>query len=514
MDTSKRVAQNTIILYARIVITLLISLYTTRLTLSVLGEENFGLFGLVGGSIAMLGFLNASMASATQRFMSFAQGTGETDKPKRIFATSIFIHLITSVVVLLVLEVMGYFYFHGILNIAENRQSVAWYIYQFMVISTLFTIVSVPYEAVMTAHENMLSYAVLSIIESILKLLIVSALAYSTLDHLLLYGGLMAALPIFLLLLRQLYCHRHYTECTMDLRKYYDKNLFQQMSHFGAWSFLGTASTLIANYGQSVVLNIFFGTAINASQSIANQLNGQLSVLAANMLKALNPLIDKSAGAGNRTLMLKATLMGSKLSFFLIMALHIPVIIEMPFILQSWLHTVPASAIIFCRLLLARSLIEHLFFPLVSAIAAVGDIKAYQITSALLTLAPLPVSFYLLQTGFPDYYLYLVFLVYAALASMVILYYAVKNCKLQLADFFFNVLLRCAACFIIVFSLACIPYFYLPTGWQRCVVTFCLSSLSYLLAIWFFGFSTMERQKIAELIFSLFKKLGTKKCLP
>ena len=513
MQTSRRVAKNTGILYARMLITVFISLYTTRLTLTALGADNFGLFGLVGGTIAMLGFLNSSMASTTQRFMSFAQGAGEIDKLKRIFNMSVILHLATAFLVLFILEIAGYFFFHDILNIAENRVEVGKLIYQFMIISTLFSIISVPYEAVITSHENMFFYAVLGLVESILKLAIAYSITYSTYDHLLMYGFLMAVLPVFILILKQIYCHMKYQECSINMRRHFDKSLLNQMTSFGAWSFLGSASTMIANYGQGIVLNVFFGTSINAAQGIASQLSGQLGVFSVNMLKALNPLIDKSAGAGNQDLMLKATMMGSKLSFFLIMVFHIPILIEMPYILMLWLKNIPDSTVIFCRLLLARSLIEHLFFPLVSAIAAVGNIKSYQVSSSILTIIPLPVSYYLFQIHYPPYTLYIVFFIYAIIASIIILYYAIKNCQLSFSRFMVNVMARCGCAFVAVFIISLIPQYYMDPEFNRFIYTILLSSISYLFIVLFLGFSSEEREKIKQLISTFFKQFGTKKCL-
>ncbi len=514
MQTSKRVAKNTGILYAKMLITIFISLYTTRLTLSALGANNFGLFGLVGGVIAMLGFLNSTMASATQRFISIAQGAGEIENVKRIFNMSVLLHWVTAAFVLIILEVAGHILFNGTLNIAENRIEVATLIYQFMVISTLFTIISVPYEAVITSHENMFVYAILGFIESIFKLAIAYSLTYSSYDHLLTYGFLMAVLSVFMLILKQIYCRWKYQECLINIRRYFDKNLLKQMTNFAGWSFLGSTGSLLANYGQGIVLNIFFGTTANAAQAIANQLNGQLSAFSANMLKALNPLINKSEGAGNRDLMLKATIIGSKLSFFLIMAFHIPILIEMPFILKIWLHNVPEFTVIFCRLLLIRILIENLFYPLVSAIAAVGNIKGYQIYSSLLMIFPLPVSYFLYTLQQPAYTIYLVFIIYTILASAIIFYYAIKQCQLSFSVFMLNVIVRCGCAFFLVFVISLIPhYFFIGPDLIRLTLTVLVSGITYLAIVYFLGFSNEERWHIKKLGSLIFKKIGIKKCL-
>ena len=371
MTAVHRVAKNTGILYIRMAITVFISLYSTRLILTALGVEDFGLYALVGGLIAMLGFLNSSMAAATQRFMSFAQGAGEINKVKSIFNMSTLLHVVIAIAVALVLEVAGYFFFNGLLNIAADRLAVANWVYQFMVVSTLFTIISVPYEAVITSHENMLFYAVIGVVESILKLAIALyitygtmhlpvglsisteqvGITYSTFDNLIIYGFLMAVLSILMLIVRRVYCHRKYAECEFNFKKYYDKDLFKQISHFAGWSFLGSASSMIANYGQGIVLNVFFGTAVNAAQGVAAQLSGQLGAVSNTLIKALNPMIAKSEGAGDRALMLKATMMGSKVSFFLVMIFYIPFLIEMPLILKLWLKNIPDFAIMFCQCL-------------------------------------------------------------------------------------------------------------------------------------------------------------------
>lgn len=528
MKAVHRVAKNTGILYIRMAITVFISLYSIRLILEALGVDDFGLYALVGGLIAMLGFLSSSMAAATQRFMSFSLGAGDIDKVKRIFNTSTILHVGIAIIVVIVLEIAGYIFFNGLLNIADDRIEVANWIYQFMVVSALFTIISVPYEAVITARENMLFYAILGIVESILKLTIALYISYGTLelpvglsvsegqiqisygtfDILMIYGFLMAVVSIFVLTVYRIYCHIKYAECEFNLKKYYDKYLLKKISHFAGWSFLGSASGRIANYGQGIVLNIFFGTAINAAQAVAAQISGQLGAFSSTLIKALNPMITKSEGAGNRTLMLKASMMGSKVSFFLIMPLHIPMLIETQFILKLWLKNVPDFAIIFCQLLLVRCLIEQLFIPLTSAISAEGNIKKYQIVSSILTFLPLPVSYLFFKFDYPAYTLYVVFIIYTILASSVILHFAKINCQLSVSGFIRNVIGRCVAAFILVFAFSLIPYFLIAPGYMRLMGVMLTSIFSYLIIVFFIGFSSDEQIKIKKFAMFSFKKIG------
>jgi O-antigen/teichoic acid export membrane protein len=511
MQAIHRVAKNTAILFIRMAITVFISLYATRLILAALGVADFGLFNVVGGVIAMLSFLNNSMSTATQRFMSFAQGAGDLEKVKRIFNMSIILHAGIGVLMVFVLEIAGYFFFNGILNIAPDRVSVGKIIYHFMVVSTFFTVLSVPYEAVITSHENMLFYAVLGVLESVLKLGIALYITGSSHDHLVAYGFLMACSSIFLLILRRIFCHRYYAECELNFRKYYNKNLMKEISSFAGWSLLGSTSSMVAAYGQGIVINVFFGTIINAAQGIANQVSGQLGVFAGTMQKALNPMIDKSEGSGNRQLLLKASMMGSKLSFFLLMLTFIPVLIDMPFIFSIWLKNVPQYAIIFCRLLLIRNLIEQSYTTLTATIAAVGNIKSFQISTSVFNIIPLIIAYFLFANGYPAYSLYIIFIIYSLLQSVIVMYYAKIKCGMSISQYIKEVIFRCIFSFAIIISFAIIPMFMLNEGYIRLFIVLTISFISTIIVTWFIGFSNEEKGMIINIKDGIFKKIGFKK---
>lgn len=503
MQAANRVAKNTGILYARMAITVFISLYATRLILAALGVADFGLFNVVGGIIAMLGFLNSSMAAATQRFMSFAQGAGDLEKVKRIFNMSTVLHVIIALLMIVVLEIAGYFFLNGILNIAPERVEVAKTIYHFMVVSTFFTVLSVPYEAVITSHENMLFYAILGILESVLKLGIALYITYSAFDHLVAYGFLMAALSIFLLILRRIYCHRYYVECVLQLRHYYDKPLLKEISGFAGWSLLGSATSMGAFYGQTLVLNIFFGTTVNAAQGIAAQISGQLGVFALTLTKALNPLIDKSEGAGNREMMLKATLLGTKVSFFLLSFLYVPFLIEMPYLLHLWLKNVPDFTVTFCRLLLFRNLIEQLFIPLTNAISAVGNIKSFQKISGILNLTPIIAAFLFFSLGFPAYSIYVAFILFSVAQFFNVLYFSKINCGLSLSMFYKNIVFRCFLVFSLSLFITYLISLFLEQGFFKLVTIVVVGGVSYLLFLWIVGLTEYEKKIAIKLKNSL-----------
>lgn len=510
MGAADRVVKNTGILYARMGITMFMSLYTTRIILVNLGVTDFGIFNLVGGAIAMLTFLNTAMAAATQRFMSYAEGAGDEKKLKSIFNVSVILHILIAIVILVVLEIIGHLMFKGVFKIPLDRIDSAKIVYQCMVVSTLFTIVSVPYDAVINAHENMFLYAVLGVLESVLKLATAFYLVHTSHDKLVMFGLFTALTAIFLLIVRRIYCKRNYKECELKFKVYYDKVIFKDLTNFAAWSFLGASTSMVTNYGQGILMNTFFGPIVNTAQGIANQVSGQLSVFAGTMQKALNPVIGKSEGAGDRSLMLKASMIGSKVSFFLLMLFFIPVLIEMPYIFRMWLKDVPQYAIIFCRLLLIRNLIEQLFTTLGSSISAVGNIRKYQIFRSLLNFVPLIAGFILFKMGYSPSALYVVFIIYALLGAGITVYFAKYNCNLSISFYFKDVILPCVVLFILISAISYTPLIVLNEGLLRLMVVLCVSTMAFLILVWFFGFSKNERKGISVMVVSLYSKIFKK----
>ena len=503
MRELKRVAKNTGILYIKMGLTIFISLYTTRLVLATLGLDDFGLFNVIGGAIALLGFLNASMSSATQRFMSFSLGAGKIQDIKIIFNMSILLHIIIACIIFIILEIAGYFFFNGILNIHPGRIYAAKIVYQFMILSTIFSVISVPYNALLNAHENMIFYAISGTIETILKLVIAITITYINADKLIYYGLFMTLIPILILIIDRTYCIRKYPESRINITANFDQKKLKEMSGFAGWTLLGSSSSMIAQYGQGIVLNIFFGTRINAAQGIANQISGQLGAFASTMLKALNPIIDKSEGAGNRKLMLDSAMLGSKVSFFLLMFFFVPVLIDMPYIFNIWLKEIPEYAIIFCRLYLIRNLIDQMFVTLSSTIGAVGKIQKYQITTSILYVLPLIITYILFTVGYPPYILYIVFIFFALIMASVNMIYSRRICNLSVYEYFNKVILRCLISFLIVFVFASIPVFLFEVGIVRFVCIMLMTVLSFFITIWHLGLSLEERKEIRYLFMKL-----------
>lgn len=427
-STVTHVIKNTCYLYVRMGVTIFISLYTTRLILQALGASDFGIFSIVGGAIAMLGFLNISMASTTQRFMSYAEGAGDHARKAVIFNVSVLLHLIVAIIAGIALLAVGHFFFNGILNIPVERIFAAKVVYGSLIISTLFTVMTVPYDAVLNSHENMRYYALVGILESVLKLCVAFTCIHTSQDKLIVYGILMACIPLITLTIMRIYCHGHYAECTLSFRRYFDRNTMREMAGFAGWNLMGTMVTVVSIQGHGILLNHFFGILLNAAHGITTQLNGQLQALSSGMSKALAPVMDKSAGAHNRELFLKSIVYGSKFTTALFLVIATPVFLYTPPILTLWLKNVPEWTVVFIRFQLLRTFMDIMCVSVPRAIASSGQIRKYKVMESLANALQLPLIYMAFRMGFPPYSLYVVYFVCGGVMTYSVALYCAKSC--------------------------------------------------------------------------------------
>lgn len=442
MSSSNKVAINTLILYARMLITMGISLYSTRLILNALGAVDYGVFNLIAGLIAMLSFLNTAMATSTQRYLSFHQGKEDVLMQKKIFRNSFLIHIVIGSIVVICLEITGIFLFDGFLNIPLNRQEIAKTVFHFMTLTVFFNVVSVPFTGTLVAHENMLWVAIVNIIETLLKLAIAVLLVYISSDKLIVYGILTAVSSIISFFLYGYYCFRKYEECTLKDLGTTDKKMIRELTSFAGWNLFGSICALGSGQGLAVLLNLFLGTVINASYAIANQVASQLNFFSATLLRAINPQIMKSEGAGDRERMLRLSMMASKFGFFLLAIVAIPCIFEMSSILKFWLKNVPQYTVIFCQLILIGTLTNQLTIGLQSAIQATGKIKAYQSIIGTVILLNIPISYFLLKFGYPPYAVLISFIMIEMIACSLRLYLLKLIAGLSITQYFKRVFLK------------------------------------------------------------------------
>lgn len=511
MQHAKRVMKNTGFLYGKMIFTVFISLYSTRLILNALGAVDYGIFTLVAGVISMLSFINGAMIIATQRYMSISLGAGDKEKTKAVFSTSVLLHLAIGIFIVIALEIAGLFLFNGGLKIPPERVYTAKIIFHFMVLSTFFTINAVPYDAAINAHENMLFDAITGVFEALMKLAIAIILVYSDSDKLILYGVLMASLTILVRLIKSFYCMRKYEEVRVKVKNHVSKPLFTEMISFAGWNLFGLFCTVLKNQGMAILLNISYGIIVNAAYGIANQVNANIRAFSSNMLKALMPQITKSEGSGDRKRMLRLSLFASKMSFFLLAFFSIPIIIEMPFVLKIWLKTVPENSVIFCQLILLLTMLYQITIGTMTAVTSVGNIKSFQIAVGALEIFNLPVAYLLIKIGLPAYSVFLGSIFMEFVASGIRVYYAHRIAGLDIRDYFLNTWLRSILTAAVTAAAAFLVSYFLPQGIVRALLVGVTSTVLMVLLVRFFVLNSFESGKITEIVQSVYNKLSGKK---
>ncbi|MFE3869267.1 oligosaccharide flippase family protein [Flavobacterium sp. LS2P90] len=507
MKGSKLIIKNTGILYVKTFITMGIALYSTRVILNTLGAVDYGLFSLIAGVIAMLTFLNNSLSSSTQRFLEFNLGAGQQKKLSEVFNASVFLHLLVGLIVVLLVEGVGYIAFEKILIIPVDRMYAARAIFHFMVISTFFTIISVPYDAIINAHEHMLFDSIVGIIQSFGILFIAIFIQQVNTDKLIWYGLLMASLIFVLLIIRRIYCRVLYAESKINFKTHLNRATIKEMLTYASWTFFGAITSMFGAYGMIIVLNSFFGAKVNAAYGIAAQLNGQINVFSATMMKALNPQIVKSEGSGERNRMIKIAMTGSKMSFFLLAFFAIPFILEAPYVLKLWLINPPEYTIVFSRLVLIVAMFSQLSMPIGKIVNAVGNIKHIEVYSSIIYIMVLLVAILLFNLGFPPFYVYFIQILSEILLLVIRTRFANKMADMKIQDFIDlvlkPVLIVTLSALIITF---CIQFF-MNESFLRLLITISISSAVFLISLNFWGLALEEKQYINDVFCKIKKKV-------
>ncbi len=498
MQAAKKVALNTGITYARMILTMGISLYSTRIVLNALGSIDYGIFNLIAGIVAMLSFLNVAMTASTQRYLSYHQGGKDVQMQVKVFTNSFLLHILIGIIVVVCLEIAGFFLFDGFLNIPVDKIPVAKTIFHFMSVTVFFTIMSVPLTALLNAHENMIVIAVVGLIEVLLKLAIALSLLVILTNKLFFFGILTASLSIFTFAMFAFYCFRKYQECTLRGVFDYDKKLISELTSFAGWNLFGTICSLGRTQGLAILLNIFFGATINAAYGIANQVAAQLNFFSATLLQALNPQIMKSEGAGDRARMLKLSMMASKFGFFLLAFIAIPAVFEMKSILTFWLSNVPDYTVVFCQLILIATLANQLTIGVQSGLQATGRIKLYQMVVGTTILMNVPISYMLLKIGFPAHSVLLSFIGIELTACCLRLYFLKSIAGLVIRNYIERVFLKEL---IPIITIVLVSYFFTTVlkGFNyRFLLTITGASISFVISIYFTGFCKDEKELLVQ----------------
>ena len=493
-DTSsanKRIAKNTLVLYVRMLFTMGISLFTSRVVLQTIGVEDYGISSVVGGVISMFTFINAAMVSSTQRYLNFELVRGDANQLRSVFSTSLQIHALIALAIIVLSETVGLWFLNEKLVIPEARMTAAMWVYQCSILSCAVSIMSTPYNAVIVAHEKMSAFAYISILDVSLKLLVVYLLVVLPFDKLIILAILNLLVQLFIRYIYTLYCHRHFPESYFQFR--FNKTLFKEMFGFAGWSFWGNLAAILYTQGLNMMLNIFFGPIVNAARGIAVQVQSAVQQFVGGFQTALNPQITKNYASNNLPQMHSLMFRSARFSFLLLFFLSLPVLMETNFILTLWLKTVPDDAVIFTQIMICISLIYTTANPCIIANQATGKVKIYQMVVGGILLLILPISYVVLKLGAPAYSVFIVHFCIESLAQFSRMYMLRKLIHLPLWQYMKNIYIPIVSTVVIAIILPLVVRMQVAEGWLRFLAVGFTCVLSVGASSYFIGFTKQER---------------------
>lgn len=505
-ENTKRIAKNTLMLYVRMLFGMLVSLYTSRVVLQALGVEDYGIYNVVGGFVAMFSMISASLSSSVSRFLTFELGKGDVDALKRVFSTSLSIHVVLSVIIVLLAETVGIWFLNTHMTIPETRLYAANWVFQASIFAFVINLWSVPFSASIVAHERMSAFAYIGILDIILRLLIVLFIAYSGLvfDRLIVYALLLVGVVCIMQAIYWNYCTRHFEECRISL--HFDTQYLKAMGSFAGWNFIGCTAVLLKDQGVNVLLNLFMGPVVNAARGIAGTVNNVLASFSGNFMTALNPQITKSYAAGDYEYMFSLVERGSRFSYYILLVFALPVLFETEFILALWLKSYPEHTVNFIRLILIVTLCDILSNTLINLQTATGRIRNYQLAVGGMLLMNFPLSYLCLNFGYPPESTLIVALVVSVCCLLLRLIFLRTMVGLSVNRFLCKV---CMNVLLVTFVAAIIPFMiYIQMSdsvirfFLICIVTIFCSSF----AIYFIGCTNNERLFIKNKLLTLKSK--------
>lgn len=515
-SNNKRIAQNTIFLYIRMIFMLGVTLYTSRIVLKVLGVEDFGIYNAVGGFVAMFSIISESLTAAISRFFTYELGKKSltqnskeesqyhTIRLRNIFSTSLIILIGLGFLILIICETAGLWFLNNKMVIPEDRLVVANWVYQFSLVTFFVNLLSIPYNAAIIAYEKMSAFAYIGIFQALATLGVAFLIQVSPYDLLVSYAFLLSAIAVAVRCLYGIYCSRNFSETRFKL--YFDKDLFSELTSFAGWNFFGAASSVLRTQGINVLINIFCGPAVNAARGIAVQVNAAVTQFTSNFSTAIKPQITKNYATGNTEYLFKLVFMGARFTIYLMIFLCVPIIAEADYILNLWLYDVPEHTIMFMRLVLLYSMIEAMSGTTTTLLLSTGDIKYYQIFVGGLQLMHFPTAYVLLKIGLEPEWTYIGAMIVALCCMMVRLYMAKRMVNMPISQFlrkvFLNVVLVmvCAS----VFPIAVVEL--QDSSTMRFFVTGVVSVLSTIVSVYVVGLNKQERDFVLVKMRNLLSK--------
>ena len=481
-------------LYFRQILIMAVSLYTVRVVLATLGAEDYGIYNVVAGVVVLFSFVNTAMAASTQRFLNYNLGEKKLNKVREIYSASILMHFGISCVFVLLAESFGLYFVSFKLNIPLARHNAMLIVYQCTIVTTVFSILRVPYNAIIIAYENMSFFAWIGILETVMKLLIVFLLGFCSFDKLVFYAFLLTVVSGVILCVNKLYCNIKFP--TARFTKKIDRNSAKELVSFSGWSLFGSAIAVCNTQGMNVILNIFTNVTVNTAMGIANQVNAAVYSFVSNFQTAFNPQIVKLYAENNRVYFEKLLYRASKFSCFLLYFICLPLYVNIEFVLSVWLKNVPEYACSFVRLILILSMVDVFNNPLYTAIQATGRVKNYNILVSLFKIIPLPVTVISLYMGYAPTCVIFIQIIADIFINAWRLLFCHRHKLLCWKDFILKVLWRCF--FVIVPSLSVVWIIATVVGRYRFFVTCIVGALCTSFAIFLFGFDNTERKFVVK----------------
>lgn len=499
LNNNKRIARNTILLYVRMILIMIVTLYTSRVILKSLGVIDFGIYNVVGGVVAMMGILNGAMSASVTRYLTFELGTGDNEQLKRVFSVSIISYLALGGILFVLAETVGLWFVNTQLVIPEDRVVAANWVYQLSILSSIVLLIETPFLAAIQSHEKMDAYAYISIVEVILRLLIAYLIVVIPADRLITYGILLFASSVIITLSYMIYCLKHFEETHFKVYKN-TKPLFKEMISYSGWNLFGSAAGLVKGQGLNILLNVFFNPAVNAARGIAYQVNGALTNFSTSFFTAVRPQIIKYYAQNEKDEMFRLVFRSSKFSYYLLFLLSLPIIIEAPFIIQLWLGQLPEYVVPFVRFIIVISMMDAIGQPIMTATHATGKIALYQTVVGTMTMLIIPISYIFLTLGHPPITVFTISLIMSVIQIFVRLFILNSIIKVPIKEYIINVLGTCALVSVTAGIIPAFLHFKLQAGWIAtlviCAACIVFSSLSILLV----GMNRGERQIIKKFI--------------
>ena len=505
-EHTKRIAKNTLMLYVRMLFMMFLGLFTSRIVLEALGENDFGIYNVVGGVVAMFTIISGTLTTAVTRFITFEMGKGSEAQLGKVYSTAVNVQLILAAIVVLLAEPVGIWFIDTQMTISPDRIPAAHIVMQFSLLAFVINLMSVPQMASITAHEQMSAYAYIGILDGSLRFAVALLIAHSTADRLVLYAALMAAVVFIVRISYGMYCRRNFPECRYEPT--FEKGLVKEMFSFAGWNFIGVSSGVLRDQGGNILVNIFSGPSVNAARGVAVQLNGAIQSFVTNFMTAVNPQITKSYASGDHDYMFSLMRKASRMSYYLLFVLALPVLFNTEYVMSLWLKDVPAHSVLFVQLFLVFTLSESISQPLITAMFATGKIRNYQIIVGGLQLLNLPVSYVLLKMGAMPEVTVMVAIAVSQICLAARLMMLEKMIGLSVSSFisrvYLNVIAVSAAALVLPFAVSYI----IPGGFWGFAAKASVAVASAALSIFFVGCTKPER---SELLAFIQNKLTRKK---